>query len=67
MNNYHNIMRAIGIATCLIGAYIMAFGEPLVGVNHTTLATVIGITGICLITSGNTISLTGKKKEKNRQ
>jgi len=42
----------------------MAFGEPIIGADHTGVATVVGITGIGLISTGNTISLIGKKKEE---
>jgi hypothetical protein len=43
----------LGISTCLIGAFLMAFGEILLGENHTGIASVIGIVGIGLIaTSG---------------
>jgi hypothetical protein len=43
----------LGISVCLIGAYLMAFGEGLLGENHTGIASVIGIVGIGLIgTSG---------------
>ena len=64
MKHMSNIIRILGIATCLIGAYLMAFGEPIIGVDHTGIATVVGITGIGLIGTGNTISLAGKKKEE---
>ena len=64
MKHINNIIRVLGIATCLIGAYLMAFGEPIIGVDHTGIATVVGITGIGLIGTGNTISLAGKKKEE---
>ncbi len=50
---YARIPFVIGISVCLIGAYLMAFGETLLGENHTGIATVIGIVGIGLIgTSG---------------
>lgn len=64
MKHLNNIIRALGIATCLIGAYLMAFGEPIIGVDHAGIATVVGITGIGLITTGNTISLVKQKKEE---
>ena len=64
MRKWNNIIRILGIATCLIGAYLMAFGEPIIGADHTGVATVVGITGIGLISTGNTISLIGKKKEE---
>lgn len=43
----------LGIAACLAGAALMAFGEGLVGENHTGIATVIGIVGIGLIASSS--------------
>ena len=61
------IILALGIATCLIGAYIMAFGEPIVGPDHTGIATIVGITGIGIISTANTTLLVGRKKEENRQ
>ena len=64
MKNWKNTIRALGIVTCLIGAYLMAFGEPIVGLNHTGVATVVGITGIGIITTANKISFLGKKEEK---
>ena len=67
MKKLPNIIRILGIATCLIGAYLMAFGEPIIGANHTGIATVIGITGIGVITTGNTVSLVGQKKEEQQK
>ena len=64
MKNWGNIVRTLGIATCLIGAFLMAFGEPIIGADHTGIATVVGITGIGLIGTGNTLSFAGKKKEE---
>ena len=58
------IILALGIATCLIGAYIMAFGEPIVGPDHTSVATIVGITGIGIISTANTTLLLGRRKEE---
>ena len=63
MKNLKNIIRVLGVATCLIGAFLMAWGEPTLGVNHTGIATVVGITGIGIISTANKTSLLGKKKE----
>jgi len=41
----------------------MAFGEPLVGLDHTGVAIVVGITGIGLLSTANSISVMEKKKE----
>ena len=57
-----NIIRTLGIATCLIGAFLMAFGEPIMGTIHTSIATVIGIVGIGIITTSDKTSVLEKKK-----
>ena len=40
---------ALGVAVCLTGAALMAFGEGLLGENHAGIATVIGIVGIGIV------------------
>ncbi len=67
---YAMAILALGVAVCLTGALFMAFGEGLLGENHTGIATVIGIVGIGLIgTSGATfaaiLSKTSSKKTKS--
>jgi hypothetical protein len=42
----------------------MAFGEPLIGADHTGIATVVGITGIGIISTANVTLLGTKKEEK---
>ncbi len=64
MKKGNNIIRVLGIAICLIGAYLMAFGEPIIGADHAGVATIVGITGIGLIGTGNTLSFAEKKKEE---
>lgn len=64
LKNLSHIILALGTATCLIGAYLMAFGEPIIGADHAGIATVVGITGIGIISTANTISFAGKKKEE---
>jgi len=64
MKNWKNTIRALGITTCLIGAFLMAFGEPIMGTIHTGVATVVGITGIGIITTANKTSIL-EKREKN--
>jgi hypothetical protein len=44
---------ALGVAVCLTGAALMAFGKGLLGENHTGIATVIGIVGIGLIATSS--------------
>ena len=67
MKNSKYITFALGLTICLIGAYLMAFGEPIVGANHTGVATVVAIIGIATITVSNTTLLLGKKEEKVNQ
>ena len=67
MKKWNNIIRIVGIATCLIGAYLMAFGEPVIGADHTGVATVVGITAIGLICAGSASSFAGNKTEARKQ
>jgi len=46
-----NVVKALGVLVCLIGAFLMGWGGPILGENHTGVATVLGITGIGIITS----------------
>ena len=64
LKKWNNIIRIMGIATCLTAAVLMAFGEPVIGANHAGIATVVCITGLGLITAGNKTSVAGKKKEE---
>jgi len=51
MRKYAMAIFALGLAVCLTGAVLMAFGEGLLGENHTGIATMVGIVGIGIITS----------------
>jgi hypothetical protein len=54
---------ALGVAVCLTGAALMAFGQGLLGENHTGIATIIGIIGIGIIgTFGATFAATSSKR-----
>ncbi|MCW4029992.1 MAG: hypothetical protein NWE92_10155 [Candidatus Bathyarchaeota archaeon] len=68
MRKYAIAIFALGLAICLTGAVLMAFGDALLGEKHTGIATVIGIVGIGLIgTSGATFaSISSKNKTSNR-
>ena len=56
-------LLALGILVCLIAAYLMGWGEPILGEDHTGTATVILIVGLCIIiTSGVSIPLLKPKK-----
>ena len=46
-----NVVKALGVLVCLIGAFLMGWGGPILGENHTGVATALGITGIGIITS----------------
>ena len=67
-DKYERISFVLGISVCLVGAYLMAFGEGLLGENHAGIATVVGIVGIGLIgTSGAMFAAhaTKVRKEEN--
>jgi hypothetical protein len=66
MRKYAIAIFALGVAVCLTGAALMAFGEGLLGENHTGIANVIGIVGIGLIcTSAATFaSISSKRSSK---
>ena len=59
---------ALGVAVCLMGAALMAFGEGLLREEHTGIATVIGIVGIGIIGLAGTLlagsSATSSEKAK---
>jgi len=40
---------ALGVAVCLMGAFLMVWGGPVLGENHAGIATVIWIVGIGII------------------
>ena len=54
----------LGLLLCLCGALLMVAGEPLLGENHSGIATVIGIVGIGLIANHTTRS--GLRSSKTR-
>jgi len=51
-----NALKALGVSVCLIGAFLMAWGNPLLGENHTGIATVAGILGIGIISKSRKIT-----------
>jgi deoxyinosine 3'endonuclease (endonuclease V) len=60
------VILALGVAVCLIGAALMAFGEGLLGENHAGIATVIGIVGIGLIGIAGSI-IAGSSKRSSEE
>ncbi|MQY62050.1 hypothetical protein GH146_02020 [archaeon] len=57
-------LLVLGILVCLIAGYLMGWGEPILGEDHTGTAWVILIAGLCIIiTSAVSIPLAKSKKE----
>ena len=54
---------SIGVAVCLVGAALMVWGDPIFGKSHSGITTVVGMIGIGIITSSNSLALTMKRKE----
>ena len=48
-NNWQYAMLALGVSACLTGTFFMIVGGSVLGESHTGIASVIGITGLCLI------------------
>ena len=51
MVSWQYVLLGIGVLVCLIAAYLMGWGEPILGEKHTGYATVILIVGLCIITA----------------
>ena len=62
-NAIRTIGVAIGVAVNLVGAALMVWGDPIFGESHTGIATVVGMIGLGIITSSNSLALTMKRKE----
>lgn len=45
----------LGVSVCFMTAFLMGWGKPILGEDHTGIATVIGIVGIGLIATSGTI------------
>ena len=56
-----HVLRALGVAVCLIGAFLMGWGESILGENHTGIATVMGIVGIGMISTSKNLTLARKR------
>jgi hypothetical protein len=50
------LSKAVGVLVCLIGAFLMGWGGPILGENHTGIATVVGIIGIGIIASSKKLA-----------
>lgn len=64
MRSWQYVLFALGVLVCLIGGFLMGWGEPILGENHTGIATVIGIVGIGIIGTFNTTLTLGKAKRR---
>jgi hypothetical protein len=51
-NKWRYMIPALGVSVCLTGALVMVAGESILGENHTGIAAMIGIVGICLVVGG---------------
>jgi hypothetical protein len=60
-------LLALGITVCLAGAAIMAFGEGLLGENHTIIAAVMGNVGIGLIGMSGAMSAAISAKRSSEE
>ena len=47
------LSKAVGVLVCLAGAFLMVWGNPILGENHASIATIVGIMGIGIIASSN--------------
>lgn len=63
MRRWKYAILALGVSVCLLGAFLMWDGSIL-GENTTGIATVIGIIGIGIIGTFNTIWIPQLKSEK---
>ena len=51
-----NAVKVFGVLVCLIGAFLMGWGDLILGENHTGIATVTGILGLGIITKSKGIT-----------
>jgi len=56
-------LLALGILVNLIAAYLMGWGEPILGEDHTGYALVILIVGLCIIIASSVSIPLAKSKE----
>jgi hypothetical protein len=52
-----NAILVLGVSVCLMAAFLMGWGEPILGEDHTGIATVIGIVGIGIISNSTVIRI----------
>jgi hypothetical protein len=39
-------LLALGVSVCLVGAFLMVTGDSILGVDHTGIATIVGMVGL---------------------
>ena len=57
MRWWQHTILVLGVPVCLITAFLMGWGEPILREDHTGIATVIGIVGIGIMTKAKKGSL----------
>ena len=65
LGSWQYAIKTTGVLVCLIGAFLMAAGQPILGENHAGVATLIGIVGIGLISTSNKIIGQEKARRKS--
>jgi hypothetical protein len=57
MRLWQHAILVLGVSVCLMSAFLMGWGEQILGEDHTGIATVIGMVGIGIITRAKKGSL----------
>ncbi|MGD8506343.1 MAG: hypothetical protein PVF15_06730 [Candidatus Bathyarchaeota archaeon] len=63
MRTWQFVLFALGVLGCLIAAYLMGWGESILGENYIGIATVMLIAGLGIITVFAATSVLGKPDE----
>jgi hypothetical protein len=58
---------ALGVSICLLGAFFMVWGEPILGENHAGIAAVIGMLGIGTTSTFTATLELGKSKKSSKK
>jgi len=57
MRWWQHAILVLGVSVCLMAAFLMGWGEPILGEDHTGIAAVIGIVGIGTIGTATVIGI----------
>ena len=57
MRWWQHAILVLGVSVCLMAAFLMGWGEPILGEDHTGIAAVIGIVGIWIISISTVIGI----------